>query len=153
MVNILIWLDVAHRDEGVRSWIEDRLEEKENLYFVVGYVLLDRTTVQTRDEQLTPLSTSNQERPAVSTIKVWVLNRHRAIASQGSHSRRHWKGASLALSNIRNWILDLSLEGAEPNAFVFSRWTMLEYENDEVLFQPQKPRKERKYWSMKMGKI
>ncbi|KAF9561917.1 hypothetical protein CPC08DRAFT_707101 [Agrocybe pediades] len=163
MINIPIWFNVALRDEGVRSWIDDRLKEKENIYFVVGYVLLDRTTVQARDEQLTPLSATNEERPA-------ILDRGDNYQSLGSQQapRSSQSRKSLNATFEGDIIVAVEYQKLKFGSFPGRRkaehahvsikgdsWTMMEYGKDEVgvFFQPEKPRKEWKHWSMKMGKI
>ncbi|KAF9561898.1 hypothetical protein CPC08DRAFT_817446 [Agrocybe pediades] len=155
----LDWFDVALCDKGVRSWIEDRLKEKENIYLVLGYILLDRVTVQARsDEQLTPPSASDEERPTVL---------ERGVDDQSSGSQQPpmslhatFEGDTICAVEyqklkFRSFLRRRKVERARFPPKSGHCWTMMEYEKDEVgdLFQPEKPRKEWGNWSMKIGKI
>lgn len=65
MVNQQDWFEAALRDEGVRVWIEDQLKVKGDIYLVVGYCVVDRTSILAREEERSPVSTPGEERPAI----------------------------------------------------------------------------------------
>ncbi|KAF9561900.1 hypothetical protein CPC08DRAFT_799610 [Agrocybe pediades] len=166
MVNQLDWFDVALSDEGVRSWIDDRLKEKENIYLVLGYMLLDRVTVQAKsDEQLTPPSASDEERPTV--LERGVDDQSSGSQQPPANSKQPRMSLHATFEGDTIYAVEyqklkfgsfLRRRNVERAQFPYKsghRWTMMEYEKDEVgvLFQPEQPPKEWKRWSKKIGKI
>ncbi|KAF4620479.1 hypothetical protein D9613_001146 [Agrocybe pediades] len=151
MVNQLDWFNAALRDEGVRSWIEDQLKQKGNIYLVVGYCIIDRTTVLAQEERSTPLASE-------------LIEEHPTILERGVADETAGNQLVTLRSQPSKKLLDRKFEGNITYAVQYqklkfgpylgvrkatraqigidARWTLMNsIPNDEVgaLFQPETP--------------
>ncbi|KAF9553312.1 hypothetical protein CPC08DRAFT_235142 [Agrocybe pediades] len=149
MANQLDWFDDALRNEGVRSWIGDRLKQKGNIYLVVGYCILDRTTVLAKDEQVTPLSTPIEERPAIlqEGVDGQSLGVEQALMrrnqSRKSSLNTTFEGDIIYAVQYQKLKFGNLLGGRKAERAQIGidggRWTLMEFPRDEVgtFFQPK----------------